>query len=72
MQAPNGKPLPIPLALITISGTIPACSNPQKVSPVLPNPVWVSSATTRPPQSLTILTTLRIHSGGIILSPPAP
>ena len=44
-----GKPLPIPFAIVTISGIIPWPSNPQKCSPVLPNPVWTSSETNNPP-----------------------
>lgn len=37
--AASGKPLPIPLAIVTISGLIPCISKPQKCSPVLPKPV---------------------------------
>ena len=39
--AANGKPFPIPLAMVTISGITPCPSNPQKCSPVRPNPVSV-------------------------------
>lgn len=37
--AANGKPLPIPLAMVTISGTMSCDSKPQKWSPVRPKPV---------------------------------
>ena len=42
-------PMPIPLAKVTKSGVTPQFSNPQKVVPVRPNPVWTSSATQSPP-----------------------
>ena len=41
--AAMGKPLPIPLAMVTMSGTTPWPSKPQKWSPVRPKPVWTCS-----------------------------
>lgn len=37
--APKGYPLPIPLAIVTMSGMISCISKPQKWSPVRPKPV---------------------------------
>ena len=39
-MAANGNPFPIPLAMVTMSGTTSCASKPQKWSPVLPKPVW--------------------------------
>lgn len=38
--APMGNPLPIPFAIVTISGMTSCPSKPQKWLPVRPNPVW--------------------------------
>lgn len=51
--AAKGKPLPMPFAIVTISGTTPWFSNPQNLVPVLPNPVCTSSAMQTPPAALT-------------------
>ena len=48
-----GCPLPIGLPSVTMSGTTPSSSKPQKCSPMRPNPVWTSSATHSPPASRT-------------------
>ena len=47
----SGQPFPIPFAITTMSGTTSLFSKPQKESPVLPNPVWTSSAIQIPPAS---------------------
>ena len=52
--AAKGKPLPMPLAMTTISGTMPWASKPQKLSPVRPKPDWTSSTIIRPPRSRTL------------------
>ena len=51
--APSGKPLPIGLPMVTISGTTLWVSNPQKCVPTRPKPTWTSSAMHSPPASLT-------------------
>ena len=51
--AARGKPLPMPLAIVTMSGTTPWFSNPQNLVPVLPKPVCTSSAIQTPPAALT-------------------
>ena len=47
--AASGQPLPMPLAIVTMSGITPCVSNPQKCVPVLPKPVCTSSAMHTPP-----------------------
>lgn len=51
--AARGNPLPMPLAIVTMSGTTPWFSNPQNLVPVLPKPVCTSSAMQTPPAALT-------------------
>ena len=48
-HAPSGAPLPMPLAIVTMSGVTPQFSKPQKCSPVRPKPACTSSAMQRPP-----------------------
>ena len=52
--AASGRPLPMPLAIVTISGMTPERSKPQKLSPVRPKPVCTSSAMQTPPWARTI------------------
>jgi hypothetical protein len=47
--AASGRPLPMPLAMVTMSGITPWFSKPQKWDPVRPNPVCTSSAIHTPP-----------------------
>ena len=46
---PTGEPLPIPLALVMMSGTTPYCSMPNHLPPVRPQPVCTSSLMKMPP-----------------------
>src|SRR5690242_17963980 len=57
--AASGNPLPNGLPTVTISGTTPCISNPQKCVPTLPNPTCTSSATHTPPAFRTVSYTLR-------------
>ena len=50
----SGAPLPMLLAMVTISGITPCVSNPQYFSPVRPKPACTSSAMHTPPASRTI------------------
>mmetsp|Transcript_41580 Transcript_41580/g.106380 ORF Transcript_41580/g.106380 Transcript_41580/m.106380 type:complete len:319 (+) Transcript_41580:2892-3848(+) len=51
--APMGKPFPMPLPSVTISGRVsPAASKPQKEQPMRPKPVCTSSATQTAPTAL--------------------
>ena len=47
--AASGQPLPMPLAMVTMSGMTPWVSKPQKCVPVRPKPACTSSAMQRPP-----------------------
>ena len=49
--AASGCPLPIGLPIVTMSGTTPCVSNPQKASPTRPNPTCTSSAMHTAPAS---------------------
>ena len=51
--APSGCPLPIGLPRVTMSGTTPSSSKPQKCEPMRPKPTWTSSATHTPPAART-------------------
>src|ERR1700759_3428504 len=43
VTAASGSPPAMPLAVVTMSGTTPSCSQANQ-SPVRQNPVWISSA----------------------------
>ena len=65
--APIGKPFPIGLPRVTISGTTPYISNAQKWLPTLPKPTCTSSAIQAAPSSLIALyTASRYPSGRMI------
>ena len=49
--AASGKPFPMPLAIVTMSGITPWFWNPQKLLPVRPKPVCTSSEMQSPPAS---------------------
>ncbi len=51
--APSGCPLPIGLPIVTMSGTTPWSSKPQKCTPTRPNPICTSSAMQTPPEART-------------------
>mmetsp|Transcript_27549 Transcript_27549/g.70159 ORF Transcript_27549/g.70159 Transcript_27549/m.70159 type:complete len:202 (+) Transcript_27549:459-1064(+) len=55
--AARGRPLPMPLAMVTMSGVTPWFWKPQYAEPVRPNPVCTSSAMQMPPASRMILYT---------------
>lgn len=67
-----GNPLPIPLAIVIISGLKPAHLCPQNFYPTLPKPVCTSSAIIRPPYFLTILAIPGPYPCGTGLIPPTP
>lgn len=52
--AARGRPLPMPFAIVTMSGTTPWFWKPQKALPVRPKPVCTSSAMHTPPCARTI------------------
>ena len=51
--AASGWPLPIGLPIVTMSGTTPCVSKPQKCVPTRPNPTCTSSAMQTPPAART-------------------
>ena len=53
--AARAQPLPMPFAMVTMSGMTPWVSKPQKWVPVLPKPDWTSSAMQRPPAARDVL-----------------
>ena len=50
-HAPMGTPLPSALAIVTTSGSMPACWKANQ-RPVRPSPVWISSTMSRIPRSV--------------------
>ena len=72
ITAARGKPFPIPFAMVTISGTTPCPSKPQKWVPVLPKPVWTSSEMHKPPLERMSSNALLTNSFGNWTAPPAP
>lgn len=51
--AASAAPLPMPFAIVTMSGITPCVSKPQKWEPVRANPDCTSSAMQRPPAART-------------------
>src|SRR6185503_17892203 len=72
VQAPSGAPLPMPLAIVTMSGVTPQFSNAQNFVPVRPNPPCTSSAAHSPPCLRTMSYTILKYSGGGVTTPPTP
>src|SRR5262249_57653070 len=69
--AERGKPPPMPLPTVMMSGTTPSCSAPH-MSPVRPKPVIISSAMRRAPASLATCWTARRKPGGGMTLPAVP
>ena len=69
--APTGKPLPIALAIVTTSGTTPACWKPNHV-PVRAKPVCTSSIISSRPRSSHSARTSRRYCGSAGTTPPSP
>ena len=67
----SGKPPPMPLPTVMMSGTTPSCSAPH-ISPVRPNPVIISSARSSAPCSLAIAWMARRKPGGGTMLPAVP
>src|SRR6266404_1985887 len=69
---PSGMPLPMPLAIVIMSGFTPQCSMPHHLSPVRPKPVCTSSEMNNPPYFFTMSYTISKYSFGGSTTPPNP
>ena len=75
MTPPTDRPFPMPLANVTMSGVAPpwACAcQPQKCSPVRPQPVCTSSLIHRMPCSPSSLANAPSSPSGPWVNPPTP
>src|ERR1700692_4477537 len=71
MNAPRGKPLAMPLAMVMMSGSTSYASM-ANIFPLRPNPLWTSSTMSRIPRASRISLTLPRYPAGSGMMPPSP
>ena len=71
VTAASGSPPAMPLAVVTMSGTTPSCSQANQ-SPVRQNPVWISSAMNTIPFSRQNSASPGRNPSGGTTNPPSP
>ena len=71
ITALRGKPPPMPLPTVMMSGTTPSCAEPH-IRPVRPKPVIISSAMRSAPWSWAMACTARRKPSGGTMLPAVP